>query len=231
MPITKIMLCGDSISRGVVYDAIEKKYRICEKAFSNLLGGIKNAKVFNISGFGNTVERAEKKFNRMFKKVMPDVVIFGLGGNDCDFDWDSVSENPRVQHQPNTDVKTFKKILSSMTDEVKKQGGSAVLMTLPPLDPDRYFKWISKGDEKRAKNILNWLGSVSKIYWWQEKYNAAVLNIAHEKQLEVIDVRSTFLDRPDFREYLCEDGIHPNEKGQELIAGVVRNHVGNNRSA
>lgn len=222
----KIMLCGDSISRGVIYDSLEKKYKICEKAFSTLLGGIINTDIFNISGFGNTVKRAEKKINRMLKKIVPDIVIFGLGGNDCDFDWDSISKNPKEQHQPNTDTETFKKTLTSMTDEVKRQGGSAVLMNLPPLDPDRYFKWISKGDEKRAKNILSWLGSVSKIYWWQEKYNAAVLNVAHEKHLEVIDIRSTFLESLDFRDYLCEDGIHPNEKGQILIAGVVKNHVG-----
>lgn len=221
----KIMLCGDSISRGVVYDEIEKKYRICEKAFSKLLETIANASIFNISAFGNTVKKAERKFNRLFKKVMPDIVIFGLGGNDCDFDWDDISENPTEPHEPKTDVENFKKTLGSMADTVKKEGGRAVLMNLPPLDPDRYFRWITLGDGERAANILEWLGSVSKIYWWQEKYNAAVLKLAREKKLDVIDIRAEFLDNPDFREYLCEDGIHPNEKGQQLIARAVAQYV------
>ena len=46
----------------------------------------------------------------------------------------------------------------------------------------------------------------------------------------MIDIRSAFLVRKDYTDYLCEDGIHPNEKGHRLIreamgratAGIIR---------
>lgn len=227
MTLFKIMLCGDSISRGVVYDTTGEKYMICKNSYSNILAERSNTEIFNISSFGNTVKRAENKFNRMIGKVNPDIVIFGLGGNDCDFEWDEVAKKLQENHPPKTDMDIFKATLISMIDKVIGQGGKAVMMNLPPIDCERYFEWISMGDSARAENILQWLGSESRIYWWQERYNAMVLNVASEKQLDIIDVRSEFLLSSDYRDYICEDGIHPNEKGQELIAEVVKNYLDN----
>ena len=97
-------------------------------------------------------------------------------------------------------------------------------MNLAPLDPDAYFNWISHNDEKRKESILSWLGSVSKIYWWQERYNSAVQDVARKQNIEMIDVRKEFLKKFDFRDCLCEDGIHPNDKGQILIAKALENY-------
>ena len=43
--------------------------------------------------------------------------------------------------------------------------------------------------------------------------------------MPVIDIRSAFLAQPDFRSYLCADGIHPNEAGQKLIYGAIRRQL------
>ncbi|MBN2558459.1 MAG: SGNH/GDSL hydrolase family protein [Clostridia bacterium] len=227
----KVLLCGDSISKGIIYDNSAKKYKRVDKALSDILEKIFRSKVLNISGFGNTVLRAEGKFYRTFDAEKPDLVIFGLGGNDCDFDWNEVSREPDGIHKPKTDIEIFKGKLALMADRVFSFGKRVVLMNLPPLDPERYFNWISGSDELRKRNILKWLGSVSQIHWWQERYNTAVLEVAKSKDAELIDVRSEFLRQPDFRNCICEDGIHPNEKGQELIAKAVAGYFNDKRTA
>ena len=231
MPVKKVMLCGDSISKGIIFDSIARKYKMCEKAFAGMLNKIFHTKILNISKFGNTVERAEKRFYKAYRETSPELVIFELGGNDCDFNWDEIDDDPGGVHVPKTDIEQFKDILEGMAKTVIKAGGKPVFMNLPPLDPDAYFNWISHGDEKRAEHILQWLGSVSKIYWWQERYNSAVQDIARNHGIELIDVRNEFLKRYDFRDCICEDGIHPNDRGQQLISGVLEKHFKEGKSA
>ena len=178
----------------------------------------------NISMFGNTVTRAEKRFYKSFNENLPDMVIFGLGGNDCDFNWIEVSENPKGIHVPKTRINEFSNKLENMVSAVEEKGKKPILMNLPPLDPEKYLNWISGNDAKRKSKILEWLESVSKIYWWQERYNSAVQDIAQKRKVELIDIRGEFLKKYDFRDCLCEDGIHPNAKGQQLIAGAMTNH-------
>jgi len=220
----KVMLCGDSISKGIIYDSIANKYKKCEAAFEGILNKIFNAQILNISKFGNTVTRAEKRFYKSFNESKPDMVIFELGGNDCDFNWEEIADNPRGLHVPNTEIRQFTCSLEHMTSTVLKEGKRPVLMNLAPLDPDAYFNWISRNDELKKKNILKWLGSVSKIYWWQERYNSAVQDVARKHDIEMIDIRNEFLKKYDFRDCLCEDGIHPNAKGQHLIAVALEKY-------
>lgn len=223
---TNILLCGDSISKGIIYDSISNKYKKCEAAFTGVLEKIFSTNILNISKFGNTVTRAEKRFYHTFSQSKPDVVIFGLGGNDCDFNWDEVAKTPEESHYPNTDIIQFSKSLSEMSATVRKEGKRPILMNLVPLDPDNYFKWITHNDEDRKKSILKWLGNVSKIYWWQERYSSAVQQVAKNQDIELIDIRTEFLKKYDFRNSLCEDGIHPNDIGQKVIATAIEKHFG-----
>ena len=38
----------------------------------------------------------------------------------------------------------------------------------------------------------------------------------------VLDLRRLFLQKQDYRQYLCDDGIHPNEEGHQLITSEVK---------
>lgn len=219
-----VLLCGDSISKGIVFDSIANKYKKCEKAFAGMLNKIFNTKILNISRFGNTAVKAEKRFYKAYDENHPKLVIFGLGGNDCDFNWDEVDKNPGGLHIPKTDINQFARILENMSKTVMQDGGRPVFMNLTPLDPDAYFNWITRNEDSRKENILNWLGSVSKIYWWQERYNSAVQDVARKQGIELVDVRNEFLKRYDFRDCLCEDGIHPNDRGQQLIASALEKY-------
>jgi hypothetical protein len=93
------------------------------------------------------------------------------------------------------------------------------MFNLPPIDASRYFAWLSKG--LNAENILKWLGDVDHIFRWHKSYNDAICLIAEETGTPLVDVRSDFFKTPDFREYLCDDGIHPNSKGHRLIFETV----------
>jgi lysophospholipase L1-like esterase len=98
-------------------------------------------------------------------------------------------------------------------------------MTLPPLEADRYLKWVSKSDPRTEAEILKWLGSVAKIYWWQERYSSSILAVAENTDTRWIDVRGAFLHTPDFGALICRDGIHPNEAGHELIAKTIVDYI------
>ncbi len=64
-------------------------------------------------------------------------------------------------------------------------------------------------------------GDVYRINRWHESYIMAVCCVASEQHAPLLDIRSAFLMRRDCFSLLCEDGIHPNEKGHALISSVL----------
>lgn len=222
-----IVLFGDSISKGVVFDETKGKYVLLEQSYPNLLQNKLKGVVHNAAKFGNTILRAAGRLQTDVLKKNPDVVVIEFGGNDCDFNWEEIANNPFETHNPNTDFNIFQKSLKGLIESLSSSGIVPVLMTLPPLDPDRYFKWISKNSSAIGEKIMTWLGSVNKIYWWQERYNSAIISIAQETRTRWIDIRSAFLKTPDFRQFLCIDGIHPNNQGHRLIAEKILEYISN----
>lgn len=52
-------------------------------------------------------------------------------------------------------------------------------------------------------------------------YNLAVFKTAAAADVPLLDITSCFLSRPNYADYLCEDGIHPNSEGYRLIANAL----------
>lgn len=223
--LLKIVVSGDSISKGVVYDENKKKYTILEDNYVELLRDKLNGIVHNTSRFGSTLIKGIQKLKNNIFNEKPDIVLIEYGGNDCDFNWDEIAKNPDAIHLPRTDFRTFENTLLEAVDLVKKNKSTPVLMNLPPLNADRYFNWISKNNPVAKENILKWLGSVTKIYWWQERYNSVILKIAEETKTLCIDIRGAFLQFPDFTKLLCIDGIHPNKEGHIVIANKITEFI------
>lgn len=113
-----------------------------------------------------------------------------------------------------------------MIREVKSHGIIPVITNLPPIDANKYIKWICRKG-LNEDNIKKWLGSVDRIYKYQELYAQAVQNIALEESCHLIDVRSEFLQQKDVSQCLCEDGIHPNLRGHQLIYNAFSNFANN----
>ena len=214
-----ISILGDSITKGIVLD--NSKYRRLDTSFVNMFGEKTKCAINNLSLFGCTVTKGLQIFDRQQKKIQSsDIVLTEFGGNDCDFDWGAISENPDGSFEPNTSPDTFlayyENIIKKLLDEKKK----TVILNLPPLDDEKYFKWISRG--RNADNILHWLGGSTRyIYRWHEMYSNALYSIAADMRVPLIDIRSEFLRLKNYSDYLCEDGIHPNAAGHRLIYNKI----------
>jgi lysophospholipase L1-like esterase len=53
-----------------------------------------------------------------------------------------------------------------------------------------------------------------------KKYNNKIIEVSKEQNIEVIDVNSAYL-KQGYHDLFCEDGLHPNDKGHELIFKTV----------
>lgn len=216
-PINSILVMGDSVARGVIFNPEKKRYIFSKRGFISRLKSVLRANVHDCSKFGTTSGYGEELLKDKLTELNPDLVLIEYGGNDCDYKWDEVAADPLAVHLPNTPLKLFEQNIMRMVDSLKKLGKIPVLMNLPPLNAASYFRWFTKNDPERARNILTWLHDVMKIYWWQEKYSYTIEKVAHAAGTHLVNTRNAFLRQPDYRALICEDGIHPNEDGQALL--------------
>jgi len=215
-----VCIFGDSVAKGVVFDGARKKYGLLKDSFANIVGSRQNIAIANFARFGCTISMGGEILKRHEGELgRYDYTILEFGGNDCDYNWAKVSENPLEQHQCNTPIPQFVEKYAELIGRVRQNGGRPVILNLPPIDPQRYFNWICRG--LNEKNILTFLGEIEIIYHWQEMYSKAVEALAVKEKVPLIDIRSAFLRKKDFTPYLCADGIHPNDAGHRLISGVL----------
>jgi len=215
---------GDSILRGVQLDEDDKRYRVDNNIDVSLLEKHFRLCISNFSKFGCTITKALSLIEKRFrsngednsKNEKCDAIILNLGGNDCDFDWKAVSENPEIDHQPNTPLETFVETYRKIIEFLKEKGIRPIITTLPPLDAQKFFNWFCGGLEKKA-DVLKWLGSVEAIYRWQENYSRTIEKLAEETGALLVDIRGAFLKHRKLEPLLCEDGTHPNTAGQKVI--------------
>ncbi len=213
---------GDSIMKGVLLDDSTQRYVLSSCSPSAEFAKETNVDVNNRSVFGCTVTKGSKLVSSAIEKgkMGEDLVLIEYGGNDCNYNWKDISEQPDIFHDPVTPLKLFEKLYSELIESVKSVGATPIIMSLPPIDAQKYFNWITK-DGLSAANILKWLGDVQMIYRFQELYSNAISKIAYKTNSLFIDVRSYFLDKHNYGELLCSDGIHPNSEGQKLITQAM----------
>lgn len=224
--MSKICLFGDSISKGVIIDEIHDRYTMTKRSFANILTREESSlDVTNYSMLGCTIQKGRSLIERHIKDVENcEITVLEYGGNDSDHIWAEVAEDPAGEHFPKTPIEEFSKNYRYIIEELFTMGKSIVLLNLPPIDEHKYFDWVSRGLNK--ENILKWLGGSDEyIYRFHEIYNAEVCNLASEYRIPMIDIRSAFLKMRNYSECLCNDGIHPNEKGHELIAKTIADAI------
>lgn len=218
--MNKICIFGDSIAKGIVLDPIRMKYVLTDCGIGNCLEKISGSEVFNYTKFGCTITKGQTLFEKHEKEIMQsDTVILEFGGNDSDHPWAKIAQHPEESFVANTDIETFESVYSQIVTQLLNLGKKVVILTLPPIDAKKYFNWISRG--KDGNNIIKWLGSVDYIYRWHEMYNQSVCSVARKTGALLIDLRSSFLKLRNYSDYLCDDGIHPNENGYCLINKIL----------
>lgn len=217
MNANHLIVLGDSIARGVMYDAALEKYTLSRNTFEQALKA-QGVGVQNYSKPGCTVEAAFPILKRL---TQPEGAILAieLGGNDSDLPWSEVAQSPQTKHPAAVPLENFVPRLKTLVEQARQLGAKPLVVTPLPVVAERYLKWISRALSESA--ILQYLGSSQYIYRWQERYAYAAMTAAREANCPVFDLRSLFLGRRDFESLMSLDGIHPNQEGHLLIRDAV----------
>ena len=225
MVAQKVCVFGDSLAKGVVFDQVKQKYGLIRDGFVNLACAALQLAPKNFSKFGCTVTKGAELVGAHAEELADyDLTVLEFGGNDSDFDWAEIAANPQADHQPKTPIEQFARQYAEIIKTVRANGGTPVLLNLPPVEPQRFFDWVSRG--LNAQNILEWLGGrVDFIYRWHESYSIEIGKLAAACEVPLVDIRSTFLLRRDYGELLCTDGMHPNEQGHLLISQALETYA------
>ena len=221
--IQRIKIFGDSIMKGIMLDPADNRYRTIDDGFS-LIKESYTLDINNRSIFGCTVTKGLQLLQRTKERGLEcDMVLLEYGGNDCDFPWDEVANAPDEDHLPVTPLPLFESTYREMLADLHEQQVIPLMMSLPPIDGNRYLSWICRNGLNKD-NILHWLGGDAQtITRYQELYSDKLTRIALETGTLFVDIRPSFLARRDFPDLLCNDGIHPTKAGHMLIASVFAN--------
>lgn len=215
----KMCVFGDSIGKGVLLQNDSGRYGLVKINLNDLVGQ-KKIVLDNFAKMGSTVTKGLAIVKRHASKIAKyDTIFLEFGGNDCSYAWEEIAENPQNEHIPKTPALAFENTYTKIIEEIKANSGNPIMLSLPPLVPERYFEWFSK--KLNRENILKWVGSIDVIYRWQEMYNLKVVLLAKKLSIPLIDIRSAFLNKRQYKDFLCKDGIHPNDSGYELIYNTI----------
>ena len=170
---------------------------------------------------GATIDAGLKQLDRKLGTCDGDTtVLFCFGGNDCDYDWKAISEDPDGEHLPHTPSEKFIDQSCTAIRKAQSAGARVAMTSLPPLEQERYFSFITRG--LSAENVLHWLGDTDHLYRWQEYYNSMVAQLSRAFGCRLVDLRTEFLKSRVFPTLIGADGIHPTQAGHDLIHHTVQ---------
>lgn len=201
----KGIIYGDSLLKATVPEADGKyKFHLGEVMARY---GDAAAMVTNRAKFGATVEKGMALVQHDLTRGTDAAwALMGYGGNDSDYAWAAIAADPTAQHLPRTSLARFSQVLADTVALLRERGIKPVLMTLPPIDAQRYFDFFSASLDRDA--LLTWLGEVGVIYRTQEMYSDAIAAFARREDVKLIDVRRLFLPDHHLRDLIAADGIH-----------------------
>ena len=135
------------------------------------------------------------------------------------FDWKAIASNPADHHEPKMDLVAYKAQYINKIAQVRAQGQEPVLVSLPIIDENRYFAFITRGmSMQERKNILYWLGgNVARLRNMHAVYNLALFRLAATQCVHIIDLPAPMLECAHFEQLLEQDGVTLSEEGQALV--------------
>ena len=212
----KLTILGDSIMKGVMYNSERDRYSLYNDGWfieSAMDSGLEIKKHCRM---GATVEYGLSSLPGIEEGSS---VLVEFGGNDSNFNWNVVAEAPKAEHDPVVPPNTFYTMYRKLIEGIKRIGAEPIALNLIPIDAESFFKWISKKAD--GKRVLEWLGDENMLYRWHEYYSRTVERVAMETGCRLIDLRGKLLLDRSYCSMICGDGLHPNEKGHELIRKLL----------
>ena len=217
----KILVIGDSILKGAVTGTDSGHlFDIIENSSLNLAQKALGFEMDNQSVFGNVISKGQRKLNKMLERgETADFCIVEFCGNDSDYDWALVSENPNEAHQMRTPFEDYLRIYDEMIKTLREHKITPVIMISPALCAERWFNHITNGHNK--ENILNFLGGdIEKPFKNQKSYDDALVEYAKKNNVQTVNMREPMLATGHFDDLMCQDGIHPNEDGYRFMSEI-----------
>ena len=91
------------------------------------------------------------------------VIIHSESG--LQYDWKSIAQNPGGHYEPQMDLVAYKALYVNKIAQTRACGNEPMLVSLPIIDEDRYFAYITRGMRtEERKNVLYWLGGSTKPF-------------------------------------------------------------------
>ena len=135
------------------------------------------------------------------------------------FDWRAIAADPSGRHESNIDLVAYKALYINKIAPARARGLEPVLVSLPVMDENRYFAFITRGmSMQERKNLLYWLGGkTERLRNIHELYNLALFRLAATQCVHIIDITSPMLATPNYNELLEQDGVTLSEAGESLV--------------
>ena len=135
------------------------------------------------------------------------------------YNWQDIAANPGANHAPKMDLVAYKALYTNKIAQARACGQEPVLVSLPIIDEDRYFAFITRGmSVQQRKNILFWLGgSTERLRNIHALYNLALFRLAATLCVHLIDITSPMLECAHHEQLLEQDGVTLSEAGEALV--------------
>jgi lysophospholipase L1-like esterase len=224
----KLAALGDSIIKGILFTHEENgsgHYSFSDMNITDVLADKLCCEVVNLGRMGATIEACERLFDRYLDRLEgAKYVLMCYGGNDSNYDWKAIANNPTAEHLPKTSLHVFEKTYVRIINKVRDLGYIPLILSLPPIDIHRYYTFFSSSfNDVQKFNVMQWLsGSLDTIWAGHELYNDAVRRVANTTDSLLVDITTSLGDNNC---YLCDDGIHPNLLGQSKIASIILKNI------
>ena len=209
----KLVVFGDSILKGVITIPDSKSlFDVTQNDSLSLAQKKLGFELDNRSIYGNITSKGLVKLQKYLEKCSSgeleaaDFCVIEFGSNDCDYDWGTL-----VQKVP---LEQYLENLNQMVALCRQNKVTPLMMGLIPYVCDNWFKTIIKGHDEAA--ILEFLGGTAETLGKNQLiYKNAQKDFVEKNKVQFFDPWELFADHP---ELMCYDGIHPNEKGYEVLA-------------
>ncbi|MGD6818006.1 SGNH/GDSL hydrolase family protein [Metabacillus sp. 84] len=218
----KIICFGDSLTRGVSF--VKGRLRIIRRNYPHYLeetllsSGKPPRTVINKGVFNDDSDSLLKRLEKDVLEEEPDYAIIGIGGNDCNFDWKEVTKNPEAEHLPIVPLSRYLSNVNMMISRLQEAGITPIILTLPPLDPVRYYYYLYNQYGSSIGHLISLKGGME---YWHGMYNLRLIELAQERKAAVIDVRTALYQAGPLSELISEDGIHLTSAGYKVVGREI----------
>ena len=200
MKIEGIILFGDSVFFG--YGASDRN-KGCGRILKNLCKDIPIS--INARNNDSTKDALKKiKENVLAREEYSHIFVF-FGNNDS-----------RLVDKliPVCTVEEFRENLEKIISQIRGAGKSPILCNLQPIDDALCYKKLAYMREYLDENLTP--------DTWHKKYSDEILSLSSEAEVPVVDIETELRATP---ETMYKDGLHPNDRGHDVIAHLLLDEI------